>query len=66
MVLIASQPCLPETPPERKADGLFHRQADDAVPWKDPENRSIDADTCRNRADSESAKFSFEFKSANF
>ncbi|MGH6710264.1 MAG: hypothetical protein ACREEK_14960 [Bradyrhizobium sp.] len=29
-------------------------------------SRSIDADRCRNRADSESAKFAFEIKSANF
>jgi hypothetical protein len=48
------------------ADGLFYRRADNAIAADDVENRPIDPDSGRNRADSESAKFSFEFKSANF
>jgi len=43
------------------ADGLIV----EAQP-KNIENRPIDADSRCNRADSESLKLSFEFKSANF
>jgi hypothetical protein len=50
----------------RDADGLFLTQAYYSVLVGDPKNRRIDADSCRNRADSESPKFAFEFKSENF
>ena len=49
-----------------EADRLFYRQADNAIVADDVENRPIDSDSGRNRTDSESAKFSFEFKSAYF
>jgi hypothetical protein len=50
----------------RMADSLFLSQVDDAVLAEDFKNRPIDADSCRNRAGLESAKFSFEFNSTNF
>jgi hypothetical protein len=49
-----------------EADGLFYRQADNAIAADDVENRPIVSDSGRNRTDPESAKFSFEFKSENF
>jgi hypothetical protein len=49
-----------------EADGLFYSRADKAVVAEDAENRPSDSDSRWNRPNSESAKFPFEFKSANF
>jgi hypothetical protein len=45
---------------------VFFGQAGDAAFAEDFENRPIDTDSRRNRPNSDSVKFSFEFKSTNF